>query len=180
MICYVTYHDIHIEKTGLAGIVCKIFVSFLWVILTCNFLFSRYSCQVLASTLQWPYGMRLEIFLLCVFLGRLCVRPEWQTFNVWKGSWVKLIRCVCVLSGICLFGTPWTVARQAPLSMRFPRQEYWSGLPFPSPGDLPDSGIESSSPALAVRFFTPESPGKPQPHSVYLKNWGSPKMSGPQ
>ena len=44
--------------------------------------------------------------------------------------------------------TPWTVAHQAPLSMGFSRQEYWSGLPFPSPGDLPDPGIESWSPAL--------------------------------
>ena len=54
--------------------------------------------------------------------------------------------------------TPWTVARQAPRSMGFSRQEYWSGLPFPSPGDLPDPGIE---PALASRFFTAEPPGKP-------------------
>ena len=44
--------------------------------------------------------------------------------------------------------TPWTVARQAPLSMGFPRQEYWSGLPFPSPGDLPDPATEPGSPAL--------------------------------
>ena len=43
---------------------------------------------------------------------------------------------------------PWAVARQAPLSMGFPRQEYWSGLPFPSPGDLPDLGMEPVSPAL--------------------------------
>ena len=48
------------------------------------------------------------------------------------------------------FATPWTVARQAPLSMGFPRQEYWSGLPFPSPGDLPDQGIEPMSSALQV------------------------------
>ena len=48
----------------------------------------------------------------------------------------------------CLFATPWTVAHQAPLSMEFSRQEYWSGLPFPSPGDLPDAGIEPRSPAL--------------------------------
>ena len=46
--------------------------------------------------------------------------------------------------------TPWTVACQAPLSMRFSRQEYWSGWPFPSPGDLPDPGIEPRSPALQV------------------------------
>ena len=56
---------------------------------------------------------------------------------------------------------PWTVARQAPPSMGFPRQENWSGLPFPSPGDLPDPGIKSKSPALAGGFFTTE-PGKPQ------------------
>ena len=51
------------------------------------------------------------------------------------------------------FVTPWTIARQA-LSMGFLRQEYWSGLPFPLPGDLPHSGIEYVSPALACRFFT--------------------------
>ena len=49
--------------------------------------------------------------------------------------------------------TPWTVARQASLSMGFSRQEYWGGLPFPSPGDLPDSGIEPESSALARRCF---------------------------
>ena len=46
------------------------------------------------------------------------------------------------------FVTPWTVARQAPLSMEFSRQEYWSGLPFPFPGDLPDLGVEPASPTL--------------------------------
>ena len=51
-------------------------------------------------------------------------------------------------------GTPWTAARQAPLFMGFSRQEYWSGLLFPSPGDLPNPGIESKSPALAGGFFT--------------------------
>ena len=57
--------------------------------------------------------------------------------------------------------TSWTVTRQAPLSVRFPRQEYWSGLPFPSPGDLPNPGIELMSPALAGRVFTTEPPGSP-------------------
>ena len=51
------------------------------------------------------------------------------------------------------FAIPWTVAHQAPLSLEFPRQEYWSGLPFPSPGDFPDPGIEPVSPALADGFF---------------------------
>ena len=58
------------------------------------------------------------------------------------------------------FVIPWTVACQAPPSMGFSRQEYWSGLPFPSPGDLPDPGIEPESPALAHVFFTTESPEK--------------------
>ena len=56
--------------------------------------------------------------------------------------------CMCVLSRRRLFLTPWTVACQAPLSMGFSRQEYWSGLPFPLPGDLPDPEIKSGSPAL--------------------------------
>ena len=58
--------------------------------------------------------------------------------------------------------TSWTVACQASLSMGFPRQEYWSGLPFPSPGDLPDLGRdETTSPvSLALAFFTTEPPGK--------------------
>ena len=57
-------------------------------------------------------------------------------------------------SVVSLVGTPWTVARQAPLSMGFPRQEYWSGLPFSSPGNLPTSGIEPASPALAGELCT--------------------------
>jgi len=59
------------------------------------------------------------------------------------------------------FETPWTEASQTLLSMGFFRQEYWSGLPFPSPGDLPDPGIKPKSPAFAGRYFIPESPGKP-------------------
>ena len=58
--------------------------------------------------------------------------------------------------------TPWTVACQAPLSMGFSRQEYWSGLPFPPPGDLPDPGIEPGSPALEADALTSEPPGKPK------------------
>ena len=64
---------------------------------------------------------------------------------------------VFVLNRVQLFQTPWTVACQAPLSMQFSRQEYWRGLPFPSPGDLPDPGIKLASlvsPALADGFFT--------------------------
>ena len=64
------------------------------------------------------------------------------------------------LSRVRLFVTPWTVAYQAALSMGFSRQECWSGLPFPSPGDLPDPGIEPGFPALEADALTSEPPGK--------------------
>ena len=85
------------------------------------------------------------------------------------GVLVAQLECVCVLL-ICVpfFATPWTVACQVLLSMEFSRQEYWNGLSFPSPGNLPDLGIKLRSPVLqavsciAGRFFTNEPPGKPQ------------------
>ena len=67
-----------------------------------------------------------------------------------SSCWVLVIVIVQLLSRILLFLTPWTVARQAPLSMGFPWQEYWRGLPFPSPGDLPHPRIKPESPALQV------------------------------
>ena len=77
------------------------------------------------------------------------------------------MRCVCVCSVASdSFVTPWTLAHQAPLSMGFPRQECWCGVPFPSLEDLPDPGMEPVSPALAGGFFTTESSGKPS--GVYL------------
>ena len=60
------------------------------------------------------------------------------------------------LSRVRLFATPWTAAYQAPLSMGFFRQEYWSGLPFPSPGDIPHPGIEPGSPAFQAEALTSE------------------------
>ena len=65
-----------------------------------------------------------------------------------------------MLSCVQLFATAWTGAHQAPLSMGFPRQEYWSGLPFLSPGDLPDPGIKPRSPALQADSLPTEQPGK--------------------
>ena len=70
-----------------------------------------------------------------------------------KWSEVKSFSCVR------LFATPWTVAHQASPSMGFSREEYWSGLPFPSPGDLPDPGIEPTSPALQADALPSEPPG---------------------
>ena len=86
-----------------------------------------------------------------------------------------------LLSRVRLFVTPWPVACQAPLPMGFPRQEYWSGLPCPPPGDLPDLGIEPASPALQVgslpmslhRRFWPEGPGSQPQANVSFKCRGS-------
>ena len=70
--------------------------------------------------------------------------------------------CAPSATQLCLtLCDPQTFTRQAPLSMEFFRQEYWSGLPFPPPWNLPDPGIEPMSPALAGRFLTAEPPGKP-------------------
>ena len=68
---------------------------------------------------------------------------------------------VKLLSHVRLFVTLWTAAYQAPPSMGFSRQEYWSGLPFPSPGDLPNPGMEPRSPTLQADASTSEPPGKP-------------------
>ena len=88
---------------------------------------------------------------------------------------INLCVCVCACTHVCvrvqplshvwLFAIPWTVTGQAPLSLAFTRQEYWSGLKFPPPGKLSNSGIEfvpPVSPALAGRSFTTVPPGKPQ------------------
>ena len=65
------------------------------------------------------------------------------------------------LSRVRLFATPWTVAYQAPPSMGFSRQECWSGVPLPSPGDLPEPGIKPRSPTLQADALPSEPPGKP-------------------
>ena len=72
---------------------------------------------------------------------------------------MKVKEKVKSLSHVRLFVTPWTVAHQAPPSTGFSKQEYWSGLPFPSPGDLPNPGIEPRSPALQEDALTSEPPG---------------------
>ena len=84
------------------------------------------------------------------------------TSYLWVSKW-KL------LSPVWLFETPWTIACQAPLSLEFSRQEYWSGLPCPSPGVLPHLGIEPRAPPLQVDSLLPEPPGKP-PWCKHLAN----------
>ena len=68
---------------------------------------------------------------------------------------------VKLLSHVWLFATPWTIALQTPLFMEFSKQEYWSGVPFPSTGDIPDPGIEPESPALQADSLPSEPPGTP-------------------
>ena len=75
---------------------------------------------------------------------------------------------VKLLSRVRLFATPCTVAYRSPLSMGFSRQEYWSGLPFPSPGDLPNPGIELGSLSLEADALTSEPPGKPSDTYMYI------------
>ena len=83
------------------------------------------------------------------------------SFRMLSGILDLLMVCAFVLSHIQLFATPWTVVYQPPLSILFSRQEYWSGLQFPSLRNLPDPEIKPWSPALTGRFFTTEPPGKP-------------------
>ena len=92
-------------------------------------------------------------------LGKILIVSHDPLLCPHGGCFLFFFVLVCMLNHIQLFVTQWTVAHQAPLSMEFPRQEYWSGLPFPSPGDLPRPGNEPASPkspALALEFFTTE------------------------
>ena len=98
-----------------------------------------------------PASGELAILSLGIYLNKLKTSVHTKSY-------------VCILSHVWLFGTPWTIARQVPLSMGFPRQDYWSGLPFPTPGDLPNPRTEPISlvsPALAGEFLTTASSGKP-------------------
>ena len=100
--------------------------------------------------------------------------PVWfyEALPVKKGR-----SCCCfsrqVVSGLCV--TTWTVTCQAPLSMGFSRQEYWSGLPCPPPGDRPNPEVKPTSPALAGGFFTTEPPGKPKGRRMRPIAWHSQK-----
>ena len=84
-----------------------------------------------------------------------------------------LVLRMCVLSCSWFFANPWAVAHQTPLSIAFPRQEYWSGVLFPTPGDLPDPRIKLKfleSPALAGEFFTTSATWEAQAHSWHTLN----------
>ena len=108
--------------------------------------------------------------LFCNFKGILLKRGVMQRwcYCFWE---ILVGPNSCVISCVRLFATPWMIACQAPLSMGFSRQEYWSGLPFSTPRGLPNPGIEPTSPALAGGFFTTVLPGKPK--------WGSEPAANP-
>ena len=100
---------------------------------------------------------RLFVFGVCLFF--IIFKTLGIQLSIFLSVAVKVK--VKSLSRIQLFATPWTIAYQAPLSMEFSREEYWSGLPFPSQGELPDPGIERRSPALQAEVLPSEPPGKP-------------------
>ena len=98
---------------------------------------------------------------LCLFYLLLNIK-KYIFYGVYSFCLIYFAHCCCLVTKLCLtLLRPVDLAHQAPLSMGFSRQEYWSRLPIPSPGDLPDPGIEPESPALAGRFFTSDPPGKP-------------------
>ena len=113
----------------------------------------------------------------------LALRPQahsdFLSLRISPIKW-KWYACVCSLSCGWLYATPWTVAHQALLSTGFSRQEYWSGLPLPTAGDLLKLGMEPSSltsPVLAGGFFTTMPPGKPQEQYVLKSNFLKEKTS---
>ena len=117
----------------------------------------RNSIQHIRRPRCFKSTFRREIFMFSqeIFKGN----PQPKVFGL---EIQPLFVCVLVVQSdtksVWLFVTPWTVAQHAPWSMGFPRQEYWSGLPFPSPGDLPDPGIEPGSPALQADSLPSELP----------------------
>ena len=101
--------------------------------------------------------MRIFTYFIYVLCCNYCM-----VFSCTSIAWFSVLNWiyVCVLSHVQLFAPPWTVGHQAPLSIEFSRQEYWSGLLFPTPGDLSHPGIKPMCPALAGRFFTTVPPWK--------------------
>ena len=104
----------------------------------------------------------LVIFPLIILIFQGILTFPLLPFQEIRNRLRKELTDCALLSCTQLFVIPWTVAHQAPLSIEFSRQKYWSGLPFPSPGDLPNPGIESQSPALQADSLPPEPPEKPE------------------
>ena len=120
---------------------------------------------------QWIVFLLFETSDLYSLLLSLALHILWMPDSLWasysNGAPVPVLNSSLAYDSV----TPWMVARQAPLSTGFSRQEYWSGLPFPSSGDLPDPEIEPVSPALTGRFLNTELPGKPFSLALTTKLW---------
>ena len=111
----------------------------------------------------WLRGFRTMCgggLLFSIRKSRITSLIRWHLGQVWRQEGESYVVVVQSVSPVRLFATPWTVAYQAPPSMGFSRQEYWSGLPFSSSGDLPNPGIEPGSPALQTGALPSEPPGK--------------------
>ena len=136
---------------------------------------SRRVCSVCPKIVFWVAAATLPMGAACASAlsltfsrGPLCLLSSGSSFFSSLGSTLcwppglasSLGSDVKLLSRVQLFATLWTVVCQAPPSMEFSRQGYWSGLPFPSPGDLPDPRIEPRSPALQADSLPSEPPGK--------------------
>ena len=148
-----------ILDVDLGHLVQAVFVTFLHWKITLSI---SYSWSHVVIPWGWCiYINHLEFF----FMGNLSILCIYFFIPTYVCVCVVCVMCVCTyqLSCIRLFVTPWSVAGQAPLSMGFPREEYWSGLPFPTSGELSNPEIKSTSPAsptVVGRFFTSEPPGK--------------------
>ena len=119
-------------------------------------------CHIILSLNWLLFNCKLNLFFLKMEINwdsRWCyLPPKWIYVFFWQVASLSEVKS---LSPDRLFGTQWTITYQAPLSMGFSRQEYWSGLPFPSPGDLlPDPAIETGSPTLQADALQSEPPGK--------------------
>ena len=104
-------------------------------------------CQQIWKTQQWPQDWKRSVFTPIPKKGNAKECLNYHTVALISHT-INVILVMLKILQASIFATPWTVAYQALLSTGFSRQQYWSGLPFPSPGDLPDPGIEPRSPAL--------------------------------
>ena len=134
------------------------------------------SCWFLYNNVNQPYICMYVCMYVCVCIYIYIYTHSWasltplstpplksaQNTSLSSLCYTAMSHCECV-SHCCvrLFVTPWIVVCQSPLSMEFSRQEYWSGLPFPSPGDLPDSGIKPRTPELQTDSLPSEPNGSP-------------------
>ena len=137
--------------------------------ITCNldlwfrFLWSYFS--VWNGSREWSLELKADISSL----KRPCTVWSWILFFFFMSVCARVCVCACaVFSHVWLFATPWTVAHQVLLSMKFSRQEYWSGLPFPPPGDLPNPVIESPSLALWADSLPLSRQGNSGDISIYI------------